>query len=195
MFKGVVLLLTFICLNYSNEYNYRFKFVNDYYLDSNTWYTYTYSNSVYDYYVIGNYLDDNTHIHVDFYPYSYYMDSYIITLKGELQYADLNNYIDLFSKMFVGTSPRYTYSKSYITESGYPYIYFAFHSDDTGDISFQFRSYFYSSFAVVFIVLIVLGAILIMAGISMGIAKAMGRSAWEGLACFCIICTLFCCRR
>ena len=195
MFKGVVLVLTFICLNYSNEYNnYKFAFYDNYYLDSNTWYTYEYSNFQVDYYVIGNYLGDNTHIHADFYPYSY-MDSYIYTTVNALQYSDLDGLVDYFPEMFVKTKPRYTYSESFVTDSGHRYIYFAFHSDDEGTISFQFRTYFYSSFSAVFVVLIVLGGLLLMAGMSMGIAKAMGRSAWEGLACFCIVCTLFCCRR
>ena len=66
-----------------------------------------------------------------------------------------------------------------------------------------YNSYFkmYTSFSTIsglaayIIVLIVIGALICLAVVSMGIAKAMGRSAWEGLACFCIICTLCCCRR
>lgn len=193
MFKGVVLLWTFLCLNYATGYN--FYMNTKYDLDSHTWYTYTYSNTVYDYYVLGNNLDGHTHISVDFYPVNYMMDAYYITTNFQLTYSNIGSYIDDFYDMCRYQYALTTCSHSYVTKSEYPYIYFAFHSNGSGTIEFQFKTYFYSVIGAVIIILIVLGALLVMAGISMGIAKAMGRSAWEGLACFCIMCTLCCCRR
>lgn len=192
MFKGVVLLLTFLCLNCSNTYNIYMN--NKYDLNSDTWYTYTYDNTYYDYYVLGNYLDGHTHISVDFYPTLYYMDAYYVTTKIALSDSNINDFIDKFYDM-CSTPALSTCSHSYVTKSEYPYMYFAFHANTRATVEFQFRTYFYSVIGAVIIILIVLGALLVLAGISMGVAKAMGRSAWEGLACFCIVCTLFCCRR
>lgn len=193
MFKGLVLLLTFLCLNCATDYTILIN--NKYDLNSDTWYTYTYSNSVYDYYVLGNDLDGHTHINVDFSPTYNYMDAYHITTKMPLTSYNINEYIDDFYDMCISQPPSTTCSHSYVTKSEFPYIYFAFHSNGSGNIEFQFRTYFTSVLGAVIIILIILGALLVMAGISMGIAKAMGRSAWEGLACFCIMCTLCCCRR
>ena len=193
MFKGEVLLLTFLCLHYVTGY---YIYINNKYdLDSDTWYTYSYDNTYYDYYVLGNDLEGHTHINVDFSPKSYYMDAYYVTTKMELSSSNINQYIDDFFYMCTSTAPYSTCSHSYVTKSEYPYMYFAFHCDTKATVEFQFRTYFFSAIGAVIIVLIILGALLVMAGISMGIAKAMGRSAWEGLACFCIMCTLCCCRR
>ena len=75
------------------------------------------------------------------------------------------------------------------------FIYLGIYTDYKGDISFDVYAYITSILATWIIIIIVIGGIIVLALISMGIAKCMGRSAWEGLACFAICCALCCCKR
>jgi len=193
MFKGAVLLLIFMCLNYSSEYKILLDTTYD--LDSDTLYTHYYSNDIYDYYVIGNSLEGHTHISLELIPITHVMDAYYVSSKIFFDDYNIGSYIDRFYRMCTDLYPNYSCSHSYSLDSDYPYMFFAFHATGSGEVRFQFRSYYTSAFAAIFIVLIIVGVLLIGAGISMSIAKCMGRNAWEGLACFCIMCTLCCCRR
>ena len=197
MLKYIVLLLLFIISNSATDFN--FLFNGNYDFDSNEFEEFNYDNKKYDYYVMGGNLLGQTTVYISFNPETDDMDSYYITTKIALNINTLSTFIDQFYDMFMNSSPGKTYYITYHTDINYPFMYFAFHASYGDNIYFRFRasfsSYATSTIAAIFIVLIVLGVLVCLALASMGIAKAMGRSPLEGLMCFCILCTICCCRR
>ena len=192
MLKYTILLLIFI--SYANVAGYNI-WIDPYDLSSNKWVTCEYSNSQYDYYVLGGSLHEETHINVKFTPLTHVMDTYYVTTKIVLDSTNINLFINNFYSMILNAPIGTTQSISYTTKSDYPYMYFSFHAYSSGTVQFDFKTYLTSTLAAYIIVLIVIGVLVCLALASMGIAKAMGRNAWEGLACFCILCTLCFCRR
>ena len=189
------LLLLIILANFSIS-AYVFQKDYSYDLGSNLWASFSYNNDYYDYYVIIGDISGHSYIRLDFQPTSHVMDlRYIL---GTVKTLDLNTWINNFSVLFSNVQiNEHVYDTYSINTKQYPYAYFAFHANYGGTVYFDFRSRFttVSTLAAFVYVLIVLGVLICLAGASMGIAKAMGRSPWEGLACFCILCTLCCCRR
>ena len=108
---------------------------------------------------------------------------------------------DIEHELYSYIPPNSIYSKYYYFTSGYNYMYIIINPETTypidGNTYFTIQTSFtaLSGLATVFIVLIVIGSLVCLAIIAMGVAKAMGRSPWEGLACFCILFALCCCRR
>jgi hypothetical protein len=141
--------------------------------------------------------------------------SYVIdvSLEGHsgvhFEFTTYNEAISVWTTLYIGYEPdtpynlfplipaNSKYSKSYFFSSKYDSMRISVQSLYSNYYKFTIYTSFdtISSFAAWIIILIVIGALVCLAVVSMGIAKAMGRSAWEGLACFCIICTLCCCRR
>ena len=188
-------LLLIILVNFSIS-AYVFQKDYSYDLGSNLWATFHYDNTYYDYYVIIGDISGQSYIRLDFQPADHAMDlSYIL---GSGTNLDLDAWINKFSDLFVNVQPNHHVYNTYsINTKLYPYAYFAFHATYRGTIYFDFKSRFtvVSTLAAFVYVLIVIGVLVCLALASMGIAKAMGRSPWEGLACFCILCTICCCRR
>ena len=176
--------------------SYVFKKDYAYDLGSNLWASFSYDNTVYDYYVIIGDISGQSYIRLDFQPTNAAMDlTYIL---GSTKSLDLDEWINSFSLLFSNVlANEHVYNTYSINTKLYPYAYFAFHAAYRGFIYFNFKSRFttVSTLAAYIYVLIVIGVLVCLALASMGIAKAMGRSPWEGLACFCIMCTICCCRR
>ena len=195
MFKYTILLIIFISFSYVAGYNAYFA---DYDLSSDKWVTCYYNTYDNDYYVLGGSLNGYTQINVKFTPRSHIMDAYYVTSKVAISQLNINSYFSGFYSMASSVYVDTTKSITYTTKSGYPYMYFGFGpaSTTTGTITFDFKTYLIgTTLAAYIIVIIVIAALVCLALASMGIAKAMGRSPWEGLACFCILCTICCCRR
>lgn len=196
MLKYIILLL--ICISYTDSVSGYSILIYPYDLSSNKWASCSYPSSYY-YYVVGGSLHGHTSMNVQFTPRTHIMDSYYVTTKFALNSNNIDLFIDGFYDMALSVPVDYAISKTYNTDSDYPYMYFSFiaHPSSTyiSEVAFDFKAYTISGLAAFIIVLIVIGALVCLAAISMGIAKAMGRSAWEGLACFCILCTICCCRR
>lgn len=192
MFKFTILLIIFISYNYAAGYN---AYFDEYDLGSDKWVSCYFKTSENDYYVLGGSLHGYTQINVKFTPRTYTMNAYYVTSKIAFNQNNINSYLGEFYSMATGVLVDYTKSITYTTKSEYPYMYFAFGSSYSGTIQFDFKTYLISAMATYIIVLIVIGCLVCLAIVSMGIAKAMGRSPWEGLAFFCILCTICCCRR
>jgi len=176
-------ILAFFCGNCIPKTSYYIGYTTDYKIDQSC-----------DYFNIDVNLDGHTGVYFDFTTYNEAIRVTTI-LSNDLE-AD-TPYV-LFSR--IPTQSRYT--KSYYFSSRYDYMRISIQSltyPTYDGYYYYFKIYTtfstISGLAAYIIVLIVIGALICLAGASMGIAKAMGRSPWEGLACFCIICTLCCCRR
>ena len=196
MIKYTILLLIFIA--YTNAATDYHNYFQSYDLISDKLITCYFETSQYDYFVLGGSLHGYTRINVQFTPLTHTLNSYYITTKTVIGQSNINDYFSHFYNMAlqvpVGTSKSITYT----TDPDYPNMYFGFGpAYSSGHVEFTFKTYLISisTLATYIIVLIVIGGLIFLAAVSMGIAKAMGRNAWEGLACFCIICTICCCRR
>lgn len=114
-------------------------------------------------------------------------------------YAEESNYDPLYKNafVFINRVDRYAvYSKSYNFSKEYKYVYFYIAPAYNEYFVFDVRADFTTTLAVFIIILIVVGGLICLALIAMAIAKGMGKSPWEGLAWFCIICTICCvCKR
>ena len=75
--------------------------IDSYDLSSNKWITCEYSNSIYDYYVIGGNLHVETHINIKFTPKTHILDAYYVTTKIVLDSNDINSFIDTFYRMLL----------------------------------------------------------------------------------------------
>lgn len=195
MLKYTILFL--IIISYTNVAGYNAYF-DSYNLGSDKWAYCYYDYPQNDYFVIGGSLQGNTQINVKFTPRTHALNAYYVTSKIALDQYNVNTYFSGFYSMASGVSVDVTKSITYTTKSEYPFMYFGFgpyYSSASGTIRFDFKTYFVSTLAAYIIVLIIIGVFIFLAAASMGIAKAMGRSPWEGLACFCILCTICCCRR
>lgn len=147
-----------------------------------------------DYFLIDVNLNGHTGVYFEFTTYNEAIS--VSTILSNDYEADDSHVLyslipvnSIYSKSYFFSS-KYDYMRISVQSLTYPtydryYYYFKIHTSFTT----------ISSFAAWIIILIVIGAFVCLAVVSMGIAKAMGRNAWEGLACFCIICTLCCCRR
>lgn len=145
------------------------------------------------YYLIDVNLEGHSGVNFEFTTY-YEAIRVLTTLSNDYE-------ADTPYELFPQIPPNSRYSKSYFFSSKYDYMRIAVQSLSYSADGYYYHFKIYTSFTTIsalaawIIILIVIGAVVCLAVVSMGIAKAMGRSAWEGLACFCIICTLCCCRR
>ena len=147
-----------------------------------------------DYLLIDVDLKGHSSVYFDFTTYNEAISVWT-TLSNDLE-------TDTAYNLYPRIPPNSRYSKTYIFSSTYDYMRISVQSltYPTYD-GYYYYFKIYTSFSTIstlaawIIILIVIGGLVCLAIVSMGIAKAMGRSPWEGLACFCIICTLCCCRR
>ena len=194
MIKYTILLLIFISYtNAASDYN---NYFESYDLSSNRLITCFFETTTYNYFVLGGSLHGYTQINVQFTPITHTLNSYYITTKNVYSQSNINDYFANFYTMATLVPVGYTKSITYTTKSDYPNMYFGFGpAYSGGHVEFTFKTYLISTLATYIIVIIVIASLVCLALTSMGIAKAMGRSPWEGLACFCILCTICCCRR
>lgn len=201
-----VLLSQCLLLNYGyqinlyNDYNYKF---------GTGVYLFTFYNSQYDYYVFVNHMDTDDRIRFDLYSEDYYYQVSSVSLYyyyhsdiySQMTTSEISSKIDSYFKYL--SYSTYTTSNGYrfsftAKDLKYNYFYFAIHLPAQGG-SFPLRLDSYddviSTIAAIFIILIIFGGCIVLAGCSMGVAKMMGRSPLDGLLCFFILCAICCCRR
>ena len=206
----LIILFQCLLLNYGyritilDEYSYEFGRKSPYYLN--------FDNSKYDYIVFVNFIDTNSRLNFDIYSSNskYYITS--ISLWAYYLYRDYsmlnpNQISDIIDTEFTDIP----YTSVYSSVDGYHfsfyaedmknyYFYLAIHMPDDADPYSTYPLTIYSDYdeistlAAIFIILIILGSCIALAGCSMGVAKLMGRSPLDGLLCFFILCALCCCR-
>ena len=147
--------------------------------------------------------------------YGYYHS----TAQNKFTPAEISNYID----MFYSISYTYKYETKYgncfsfyAKDLKNNYFYLAIHMPDSASLTtypLNLYSEYYEEkhqeeeedeeeeedkenkkLGVIYIVLIIFGSLIVLAGCSMGVAKMMGRSPLDGLLCFFILCTICCIR-
>ena len=128
--------------------------------------------------------------------YYYHSDIYSQMTETEIS-SKIDSYFKYLSYSTYTTSYGYRFSFT-AKDLKYNYFYFAIHLPVQGG-SFPLRLDSYddvlSTIAAIFIILIIFGGCIVLAGCSMGVAKMMGRSPLDGLLCFFILCAICCCRR
>ena len=171
--------------------------INSFYEDYSQ--TFSYDNDQNDYLVIRGELEKYKKIYFNITsrnqisPYFYFSD---YTYNS----GEISKLIDYdFGEPSVSIQSRglyysYTFSASYSGDYYY-YLYLAIHSNDKGTITFSLKTYYLSTAGKIaswLLTIIIIAGFICCAGLSMIIAKAMGKSPWEGLLCFCICCLIFC---
>ena len=202
-----VLLSQCLLLNYG--YNINLYSSTRYVFGSGLSYSFNFDNSYYDYYVFVNHMDTDDRIRFDLYSedyyyqvssvslyYYYHSDIYSQMTTSEIS-SKIDSYFNYLSHSTYETSNGHRFSFT-AKDLKYNYFYFAIHLPVQGG-SFPLRLDSYddvlSTIAAIFIILIIFGGCIVLAGCSMGVAKMMGRSPLDGLLCFFILCAICCCRR
>ena len=177
---------------YNCRDEYEIDLVSSYFSD-NYGGSFSYNNEEFDYFVIRGEIKEYKNVYFNV-TSTNQIDPYYYFSDYTLNENEISQTIDYFSTPSVSIDNKgYNYYYTFTAKNRGDYVYYcylAIHSDDKGIINF-YVNVSYSSTANWIIVIIVIGAILVCAALSMIIAAAMGRSPWEGLACFCILC-LFC---
>ena len=197
------------CLLLNYGYNINLYSSTRYVFGSGLSYPFNFDNSYYDYYVFVNYMDTNDRIRFNLYSEDYYYQIssvslyyYSDTSTRQMTASEVSSYIDYFKGIgYTRYTTTYGYRFSFTAEDfKYTYLYIAIHMPEGlqgGTFPLTLDSYYdvISTIAAIFIILIIFGGCIVLAGCSMGVAKMMGRSPLDGLLCFFILCAICCCRR